>query len=238
MTITDAQRSGTIQRVPFRQHVQSLQWEQGQHILICAPTGAGKTTFVRPLLEKRSHVVNLVTKIHDDAFRKEYKGWTIIREWPPSRFDSHVLLWPKPGKTLTETLQRQRAVIRHALNEIGRGRGWCVTVDEAHYTTDPHYLGLGKEVAILHHQGRSSGISVVNLSQRPAWIPKIIYSSVSHAYIAKTKDRNDLKRLSDLSGVDGDELARDVRSMPSKYDYAYVDTQTDGTSAVMLNSRR
>lgn len=226
-------------RVPFKKHVRELPWSQGEHVLICAPTNAGKTTFSAPIIAKRSHVVNFVTKSYDETFAREFKGWERIEKWGPSLGARRVLLWPrkKKGMTVREFVAYQRQVFREALDAIDNEKGWCVVIDESHYMTDPNFLGLASEIAILHHQGRSSGISVVSLTQRPAWIPKIIYSSVSHAYIARTRDVADLKRLADLGGIDAKELAANVVSLTNRHDFVYVSPQTDALPAV-LNSRK
>lgn len=220
-------------RQSWPEHIRGLQWKQGEHLLISAPTGAGKTTLVPKLCAKRSHVVVFVSKIKDDTIRREFKGYHRISEWPPPQWANKVLLWPKPGKTLIETLAIQQRVFRDALNAIAQQGNWCVVIDESHWTTSREFLGLGAEVAILHHQGRSSGISMVNLTQRPAWIPKIIYSSVTHAYIARTRDRDDLKRLADLGGIDPRKVAETVIALPTRHDYLYVSPQSDATPRVV-----
>ena len=220
-------------------HYKNLRWAQGEHLLIAAPTGAGKTTLARKLVEKRSHAVMLVTKTHDDTIKREFKGWERVDQWSDIKpWHRRVLLWPKPGKTLAETLTIQREVMRTALDGIGRGNrtgwsGWGVLVDESHYLTDPSFCGLGKEIAMLHHVGRSAGISMLNLTQRPAWIPKIIYSSVSHAYVARTRDAADLKRLADLGGVDPRQAALNVANLPTRHDYVYLSPQSDALPAIV-----
>lgn len=224
----------------FPYHLRDLEWEQGQHVLVAAPTGAGKTTLVAPLVRKRAAVVVLVSKPRDNTIRDVFpreRGWERIEEWPPPAGARRVLLWPRMGKNLIETLPRQRDAFSKCLNAIAREGRWCVVIDESHYTCDPAYLGLGKEVAILHHMGRSSGVSMVDLTQRPSWIPKILYSSVSHAYIGRTRDRDDLRRLSDLGGIDSREVASQVSALPSRYDYLYVNPHGDAVPRV-INRRR
>lgn len=231
-----------IEPQAWQEHYDRLAWSQGDHILIAAPTKAGKTTMVRKLADKRSHTVMLVTKTHDSTIRNDFKGWDRIHSWPPSPWQTRVLLWPKPGKTLRETLDRQRDVFGHALDRIARGNrdgwsGWGVIVDESHYITDPAFCGLGREIAMMHHVGRSAGISMMDLTQRPAWIPKIIYSSVTHAWIARTRDRDDLKRLADLGGVDPHTVRDTVSALPSRHDYLYVNPQGDARP-VIVNTRK
>lgn len=214
--------------------MRGLRWKQGEHVLIAAPTGAGKSTLMQQIIPKRRHVVVLVTKFHDPLFEKEFKGWAICRDWKKlPRGEEKVLLWPKKQKALRENIPHQREVFGDALDSIIDGQGWTVVVDELHYTTDPHFLNLGSEIALLHHQGRSAGNTVVNLTQRPAWVPKIVYSSVSHAWIARTRDTQDLRRLSDLGGIDPKVVAKEVAGLPSRHDYLYVNPHGDSPPRVV-----
>jgi hypothetical protein len=231
-----------IVRQPWGEHFETLPWHQGDHLLIAAPTKAGKTTMVRRLADKRSHSVMLVTKTHDPTIRNEFKGWDVLRSWPPSPWQDKVLLWPKPQRTARATLMHQRGVFGEALDRIFRGNrdgwsGWNVIVDESHYLTSREFCDLGPAIAMLHHQGRSAGVSMVNLTQRPAWIPKIIYSSVTHAWIARTRDMDDLKRLADLGGIDPRQMRDTVARLPSRHDYVYVNPQGDARP-VIVNTRK
>jgi len=203
-------------------------WRQGEHILIAAPTNAGKTTLMSEIVNIRRHVVVMVSKVHDDTFRDEFKGWRIVADWKDVRpQDEKVLLWPKGGRTLRETVMKQRAVFKRAFDAIGNGRGWCVVIDEMHYMASAQFCNLDAEIAILHHQGRSQKLTMVTLTQRPSWIPRIIYSSVTHAYIARTRDVEDLKKLSNFGGQDAKELGAAVVRLPSRHDYVYINPQGD-----------
>ena len=226
--------------VPWQTHLKSLRWDQGDHLLISAPTKAGKTTMMRTLVQKRSHVVVFVSKMKDPTFKSDFKDWTILREWPrggPPGYETRILLWPKTGDTLAETLREQRRVFGQALDRISKEGNRCVVIDESLMMSDPKLIGLGTQIGMLHYYGRSAGISMVNLTQRPAWIPKVIYSSVAHAYIARTRDIQDMKRLSDLGGVDARELSANISRLPSRHDYIYVNPQGDAPAAI-LNTRK
>lgn len=218
---------------PFAEHYKKLNWKQGEHLLIAAPTGAGKTTIAQQLVQKRRHVVMLVSKLHDPTLQAEFKGWHRATSWPPPRWEEKVLLWPKPTKKFGDNVKQHREVFGEALDDIGAGQGWTVLVDELHYTASREFAGLGAEIALLHHQGRSSGNTVVSLTQRPAWVPKIIYSSVTHAYIARTRDKDDLKRLSDLGGIDPRQVGSVVSQLPTRHDYLYVNPQGDSPPRIV-----
>lgn len=222
-------------------HFRSLRWDQGDHILLSAPTKAGKTTMMRRLIEKRSHVVVFVSKMKDPTFRSEFKDFDILREWPkggPKPWQTRILLWPSAKDDVRDTLLHQRDVFRSALNAILKQGNRCVVIDESLMMNDPKLVGLGTEIGMMHYYGRSAGISMVDLTQRPSWIPKVIYSSVTHAYIAKTKDRDDARRLSDLGGIDPKEVAFNlVNPRLSRHDYIYLNPLGDAAPAI-VNTRK
>jgi hypothetical protein len=230
----------TASPVPFRQHMDSLRWAQGDHVIVAAPTKCGKSTLVSRLVEKRSHVVTLVAKLRDDTFGREYKGWARYEEWPRNGFPSwekRILLWPKPEKTLSATRAKHHYIFRNALDRLQTEGNRCCVIDEGLYVCDSGLLNMGKEVGMLFFFGRSAGITMVLNTQRPAWLPKVVYSSSTHAYIARTTDREDLKRLSDFGGINAREAAEDVRTLPTRHDFLYLNPQGSSRS-VIVNTRR
>lgn len=217
-------------------------WEQGDHLFVSAPTKAGKTTLVSKILPLRARVVVFVSKLKDDTFKREFKGWTILHEWPkggPKSWQTHILLWPKAvDNDLDATTAVQRAVFHDALNRISTIGNWCVVIDETLMFSDPKYIGLGKQVGQLHYFGRSSGLTMVTLSQRPAWIPRVIMSSVTHAFVARIMDADDAKRLGDLGGnINKRAIVEALGNLPTRHDYLYLNPQGDA-SPVIVNTRK
>lgn len=220
--------------VPFAEFMRTLQWKQGEHLMLAAPTQCGKTTLASYLTARRSHVVVLASKTRDDNLRKRYADYRRYPSWPPHRGDKRVMLWPRQQPTLSETVTHQRAIFKTCLDSVSRQTGWCVVVDEAHWCSQ--FLRLDREIAVLHHQGSSSGVSMVTLTQRPAWIPRIIYSSASHVFIGHTSDKDDLKALSNLGGVDAREVSETVMNM-GRHDLLYLNPLGEASPAV-VNIRR
>lgn len=228
------------ERTPWADHMGALRWAQGDHVMISGPTGSGKTTMMAQLVEKRSHAVVFVTKMQDPTFVSEFKTWERITEWPkggPRGYQKRLLLWPKPYRDIRDTISNQRDVFRHALNEILTQGNRCVVIDESLMMNDPKLVGLGTEIGMAHYYGRSAGVSMVSLTQRPSWIPKVIYSSVSHAYLAATKDATDAKRLSDMGGIDAKEVGHNLLHLPTRQDYVYVNPLGDAEPTV-INTRK
>jgi len=199
-------------------------WHQGEHVAIVGPTGCGKTTFESRMLDVRSYVVVFVTKVHDDTISQSFPGFRRITKWPPKVYENRVLLWPEvhKAKTIQDVYKMQRDVFTHALDRIFKERNWCVVFDEQHYMCKK--LGLGLQNEMLLHQGRSSGLSVVNGTQRPAWVPVVTYSSATHAALWRTAHRDDLRKLAELGGLDSKELEHNILSL-SKHEFVYVNTR-------------
>lgn len=230
----------TYEAEPWQEHVSRLAWRQGEHVLVCGPTSAGKTSLVRPLLERRSHVVALFTKLRDDTIKRDFGSFTRYEEWPKHGFkpnETRVMIWPRPEKTTLGTIRKHRAVMTHALDMLLREGNRCLYMDEGLYLSDPRYGNLSTAMGLVHYAGRSAGISAVTTAQRPFYLPKIILSSITHGYFARTRDRDDLKRLADIGSVDTREVAYNLANLPDRHDFVYLNPQGDGKPAV-VNTRK
>jgi hypothetical protein len=159
-------------------------------------TGSGKTTLAKQILSVRSYVVAFGVKGRDDTMEDFIRaGYWRMREWNGDLTD-YAVLWPEiKGAGHTD---HQRDVFARAIDSIFRAGGWCVFFDEVVYLSET--LGLEKALKFLLNQGRSSGISVVAATQRPAFIPLAFYDQPTHLFIWKDNDRRNLKRLGELAG--------------------------------------
>ena len=217
-------------------------WQQGEHVAVIGPTGSGKSSLVGPLLQARlqrgGHVIAFLNKAEDATLKREFKGWTRYTKFPRRGMkpqDRKVALWPKTLATIDATKRNHAEQFRRALNWIAAVGNVCVYIDETLYLTD--MVGLEHEVSFLHYFARSSGVSVVTSSQRPFRIPRVILSSATHAYTAKTRDRDDVKRLAELGGTDVPRLIANLGMLDERHDFVYSNPQGD-TPSFIVNTRK
>ncbi len=219
------------EKVPWPEFLHRFRWHQGEHLCAIGPTEEGKTTTLSPLLQRRRFVCVFVTKLHDETFRKHYpkSEWDIVDNIDQLRPDMEkVLLWPRPVykvrngkqvKDLVKTAEKQADVFSDAINVLFFQKGWCVVFDEQHYICE--FLGLRKLNTMLMHQGRSSGITVVNGTQRPSWVPVVMYSSSTHGLIWKNTEKTDVQRLQGFNGVEPVDMKENLFDL-EKHEFIYI----------------
>lgn len=173
-------------------------------------TGSGKTTLLREVIGLRDYVVIFGVKGRDDSMDKfiHEDRYTRIKTWMPE-LDTHLVLWPTIKGFGHKN--HQRDVFEGAIDSIYREGGWCPVFDEVSYLADT--LRLGENLKFLLQQGRSSGISVVGMTQRPAFIPLAFYDQASHLFFWRDNDRRNLQRVGELAGNARQTVAREVAEL-------------------------
>lgn len=217
------------QRVKWAPFMRQFDWSQGEHILVANPTGGGKTTLMSKLLPRRQFTVVFVTKLHDETFDKHFRGYKRIEKWGDIRSvdtskANRFLLWPKSGRTTGETIRIQQDTFGHAFDRAYTERGWTIVLDELHYMVE--MLGLTLSAKLYMHQARSSHLSLVSGTQRPAFIPLVTYSACRHAFIGHTDSADDLKRLADYGGADRKAFVEQIKTL-GEYEYVYVSPRSN-----------
>jgi ABC-type cobalamin/Fe3+-siderophores transport system ATPase subunit len=217
-----------FQRAPWVDLNRQLtaKWRQGEHTIVIAPTGRGKTVLMQQLMPKRRDVVFFGTKTFDEEYERlrSVYGYRRVTKWPPPAEFSKVMLWPQKGKDMAETREIQRAVFSHALSRIFDNGKWTVCFDELHWMSQA--LKLGDDIAHMHHQGRSSKLTLIDGFQRPAFVPVIVYSSATHVFAWGTNTAADIQRLQSVAKLDAlskKEIAALFGSL-DKHEFVYVNT--------------
>lgn len=225
-------------RVPWADFFARWRWNQGEHLTIVGPTGTGKSTLMRAVLQKRYAAGGAVcvfgTKTEDRTLSRWQKGdgLTRVPEWPPrwpgrwwdrprdDAWSRRVMLWPEIETT--EDVRALADTFRHALDSMFVQRRWCVGIDELWYQSAE--MGLDHELKSWWSQGRSAGLTLVGATQRPVDIPLLAYNSATHLFLFGDNDERNLARISGLGGLPPREIRATVEALPF-HDVLYVNTR-------------
>lgn len=187
----------------------AAEWEQGQHVTMIGTTGSGKTTLMRQIIGLRSYVVIFAAKGRDDTMDKFLAdGYVKLERWNPD-IDDYIVLWPKIRGAAHRHYQRE--VFEEAIDSIYRSGGWCVVFDEVSYLADT--LRMTDHLKFLLQQGRSSGISVIGMTQRPAFIPLAFYDQATHLFLWRDNDHRNLTRVGELAGLAAKAVQQEVAEL-------------------------
>lgn len=230
--------------LPWHEFLPGFVWQQGEHVSIIGPTGTGKSYLGRQLLVQRDYVVTLGTKRRDDtldAYLRE-DGFTRVESWPPRRpvsdlvrgvkrpagWTDRVLLWPTYTGDVNATRERMRVEFTKCFSDVLFNGNRCIDVDEMYYLCA--ILGLKDYAEEVWTQGRSSGISLLAKTQRPAWVPLFMYDQPVHLFFFADNDETNLRRVGGLGGLSSRVVRETVAALP-KHACLYVNTR-EGHMAV------
>lgn len=205
-------------------------YRPGEHVSVLGPTGAGKTFLSYQLLQWSCSpdlpAVVLAMKPRDstvDRWTKEI-GLRTVRDWPPPPNlwrgrPSGWTLWPKhtfdPDK---DDPAHQRIFWRALLDSYKRGRR-IVFGDEAYSLSNE--LKLGRALTTLWTKGRSMDCGLWAATQRPAYVPKWMYSQAQHLFLARDPDIDAQRRYREISGVNPDWIKDALAELP-QYHWLYI----------------
>lgn len=219
--------------VPWRAFLPAFRWRQGEHVSIIGPTGSGKSVLTQQLLPMRSAVCVLGTKPADRTLDRliSHQGYTRVTSWPPAlpwhrkpasaEWWRRVVLWPPYRGTSDRAVQAR--VFAEALGDMFAAGRWCVNVDEAYYLC--RTLGLTHWLEDYWTQGRSSGLSLIAATQRPAWVPLFMYDQATHLFFFSDNDETNLRRVGGLGGLSASRVRATVAALPA-HACLYVNTRT------------
>lgn len=210
--------------VPWRDFPRYMQWEQGEHVTMIAPTGQGKTTLALELLPLRSFVMVLATKRRDATLNGLAKqGYKTMRE-PHPQIAPRAIVKPPFPRDPDAMFAAHRATFKAALTVAYRTGGWCIFADEVRYLADQ--LKLKSYLELLWLQGRSLGVSLVAATQRPRHIPLEAYDAATHLFFWRDSDMGNIKRIAEISGdIDTAAIMGRIPELP-QYQFVYVNTRT------------
>jgi hypothetical protein len=136
-------------------------------------------------------------------------GFHRIPNWGYNEVSNYLVLWPSIKGY--NHVAKQRDVFADAMDAIYRQGGWCVVFDEVSYLSDT--LSMDRQLKFMLQQGRSSGISIVGMTQRPAFIPLAFYDQATHLFVWRDNDRRNRQRLGELAGNASAVVQREVAGL-------------------------
>lgn len=227
-------------------------WRQGEHVTIVAPTGFGKTHLALAIVELRRYVIflackrndPLVTSLQADGYHVTADLDRVVWVADPARGREEpttpkVVYWPRQPEKMEDSqwLPIQAHHMRRALSWANRTGNWAVVVDESMYMTDQ--LRLEKQLNQLWYMGRTEGISVLMLSQRPARVPRQAFAQGSYFYFGQFSDHRDLENVRDISStIPADVIMEAVRRLSKdRHEFLFVDAPRGELAVVVAPPR-
>jgi hypothetical protein len=187
---------------------------QSESAEIVGPSGSGKTHLMLTMLQDhyrdqerwrqaqgrenlRTGAVLVVTKTDDDIFAK--LGWPVVGDAGAIR-DTNVVFWPRTKLLGTARRDFHERKVSALLHRLWRPQAnTLVAFDEVGYVE-----GLSGETRAIVQQywreGRSLGITVLAMKQRPQGALRDMHSETAWTAVFKPKDRSDAERFAELLG--------------------------------------
>jgi len=181
--------------------------EDPEHEEIIGPTGSGKTWLMATQLQDRMRLrktgaVIICTKPADKTIHR--LGWPITDDWNEVRQETNVIFWPRTKRMGLQRKQYHEAKIADLLHRLWKPEAnTIVAFDEVGYVES-----LSGEMRALVQQywreGRSQGITVVAMKQRPQGALRDMHSETYWTAVFPPKDRSDTERFAELLGAKRD----------------------------------
>ena len=184
---------------------------QPEHIEIIGQNGSGKTHLLGKIYQERAYVqqrpsVIVATKPADDTLGKI--GFPVVNSWDQvvakiRDGQQNLIFWPRTNRMGNARRHYHEAKIADLLDRL-----WTPKSDTDVAMDDWGYADSLWEVKARLEQylreGRSSGISVAAMKQRPQGSTRLMSSETHWTAAFAPKDRADLERWSELFGAKRD----------------------------------
>ncbi len=203
-------------------------WGQGQHLLIIAKNGSGKTYLLFRLMAymayvKHAYSVSIITKPRDATIMQgilqmpKVKIVETASEIKPALKKGYQSIFLRPYTDNFSTFADvQKEQISQALQELWLEGDVLINIEELRYLSDQ--LGLGDEIILLFTQGRSSGITLAGTMQRPRWVPIEVKTESRFIIVGTITSRDDKKYL---TGIIPDSDIELLTTLPYRWFYVY-----------------
>jgi nucleoside-triphosphatase THEP1 len=176
---------------------------QPEHMEIVGMNGSGKTYLLAKVLQDRMIVRNsaevlVCTKEADKTILR--LGWPIVDTWEDVRKNRQCIYWPR---TTLKGLQRKeyhRQKIQELLDKLWiPDSNTVVAFDEIAYA-ESLSPDMRATIEMYWREGRSEGITVVGMKQRPQGANRHMSSETWWTAAFVPKDHSDAERFAELFG--------------------------------------
>lgn len=200
-----------------------------EHVEIIGMSGSGKTYLLMKLLQDRmrvrnSHMTLVVTKRSDRVFAK--LGWPIVRELRDVKKYRQCIYWPQTNLIGAQRRAFHEARIREFLTVFWTPESnRVVAFDEIAYieSLSPEVREL---VQMWLREGRSNGLTVVLMKQRPQGVQRDMHSETQWTFAFVPKDHADAERFAELFGSKRDWLPVFDSMNPDMHEFLVKHTRT------------
>jgi DNA helicase HerA-like ATPase len=158
----------------------------GEHTAIMGRTGSGKTVFGAWLLSEKQ-------LMHKPTIIFDYKGDEILNGITRTREIENYQIPREPGLYILHASPDENEAVERYLMKIWAAENIDIYIDEGYMLPDEN--GFSNILT----QGRSKGIGVTTLSQRPVAINRFVFSEASHVVQFHLNDRRDLKTVGEFT---------------------------------------
>lgn len=194
-------------------------WKPGQHVALIGPTGMGKTTFAKGILESRKYVLAFDPKGGDDTLKAT--GYERLTKWPLTERIKNSIAEGNPARFIVgpevhtdEDFERMRVMHDRVLKDAFNMGGWTVYLDEFQVLTDRRIMGLGGRAEKLLIAARAKKSSVVTAYQAPAWVPTSASRQATWVGMWYTRDEDVIKKTAAIMGRPWKELKEIMEELP------------------------
>lgn len=177
-----------------------------EHAEILGPSGSGKTVLEETILSERvaardSAAVFVATKASDKQIGALHAaGWPIVTDYRGVDEQKQCIYWPQTkllGRARREYLGRKVEELLSRLWHAGSNR--IVAFDEI-ATVESLSPEVKELIAMYWREGRSLGITIVAMKQRPQGVQRDMHSETTWVFSFRPKDEDDAKRYAELFG--------------------------------------
>jgi hypothetical protein len=153
--------------------------------------------------------------------------------WPPGPFfdkrpdaNGQLLIRLEPPLKKTDDFPKMREHFDRALEHCFRQGDWTVYIDELVVMCDPRGdMRLGGKIHRLMVAGRSRNTTVMSAAQMGTNVPRSAYQQSQHFLLWRQRDRDALRRVSDISG--DTDLIRAEMGKLGYHEFLYVNAVKD-----------